>query len=295
MKTSTKLTLALGLAVVLVMVMVQGSSWLRPTATASAAYSDPVGFVKIDVLKDKFNQISIPMAVDDMRLNDEDDSATSVGDMLSSGLLGAGNPAVCPTIWQFDPSTGFYTIALYFDSGGSYPTLDGRWLNNSYVPSTMSLAGGDGYFLQRAADAGPSTQQPVILGDVEVADTVSIAIAGDGGTAAKFTMIGYPYPVDMGVNDAGFITEADGGFGGFPGTSDEIYKWDPNAAGGTGGFEVILLFQSGGSYPTLDGKWLDNTYNPSTMVMAPGEGFFYARYKTQSGFTWDVARPFDLD
>jgi hypothetical protein len=210
-------------------------------------------------------------------------------------MLGAGDPAQCPTIWKFDPSTGFYTIALYFDSGGVYgQPYDGWWLDNAYAHSTMTLAAGEGYFLQRANDAGPTTQQPVILGDVEVADTISVAIAGDGGTAAKFTMISYPYPVDIGVNDAGFITEADGGYGGYPGTSDEIYKWNPSL-GTNGAFEVILLFQSGGSYPTLDGKWLDNSYNPSTMVMAPGQGFFYARYKTETGFTWNVARPFSLD
>jgi hypothetical protein len=283
MKTSTKLTLALGLAVVLVMVMVQGGSWLRPTATASAAYSDPVGFVKIEMNINDFTMVAIPLAIDDMGMNDSDDSAICAGEMLADGLIGSLSLGTSDQLFFWN-GTGF-DIYYLFDGSG-YPAYDGKWfdLDTGLPEPTREFQLFEGYFVKRI-NSGPSVAQSTVLGDVQISDTITISIP------EGFNMIAYPYPVDVDINSSDFCRVGDGAKGSLSlGTSDQLYFWN-----GTG-FDIYYLFDGSG-YPAYDDKWFDlDTGLPAVgKVVGTFDAFYYKRLSGEGTLTWDVERPFSVD
>jgi hypothetical protein len=291
MKTKTKLTLALGLAVVMVLTLIQAGTWLKPVSVAVAAYSDPVGFVKISLGQNDYTQISIPLNVsqtDGMKLNDNDDAETCVGEMLAEVLTGTQSPGTADRLLKY-LGGGTYDIAWLFDSGGTYMggAFDGKWIDQlTSALSTMELGLNMGYYLQRQSGAAPV--DAVVLGDVATEDTIAVTIANN-----DVSLVNYPYPVTVDINDSvAFITIPDGYGTQSPGTSDRILKY---AGGDT--FEIAWLFDSGGTYMggAFDGVWIDQlSSNPSTMQIAPGEGFFYDR-KNQGAVNWVVTRPYSVE
>ena len=246
------------------------------TPVFAATYSNPVGFVKLDLLKNKFTMVKVPM-VADMRLN-EDEAGTCVGEMLADALYGGSSSGNSSQINIFDAvGKGFTTVWLYDDT---YPAYVGKWIEGSGV-SARSLSDTQGYYIKRFADAGPDTAQAVILGDVETADTKALLIL-DG-----FNMLCFPYPVDVGVNDGDMPTLAEGAWGGTSsGASDQINTFDGV------GFTTHWLFNGG--VPAYDGKYIQGS-GPSTYVIGAGEGFYYRRLPGQGEFTWTVERPYTLD
>jgi hypothetical protein len=245
----------------------------------AATYSNPVGFVKVDMVEDAYVIIGIPMVVEDYALNDADDSVACAGEMLAENLNGGTSSTNAPNIYRYT-GAGFESAFLFGGIPG-HP-LDGKWITGG-GPSSMVLDSKTGYYLERqAADGGNPTDQAVILGDVEVGDSIDITIPVD------YSMVAYPYPVDCPVNDASdsvFVRLSDGATGGTSTTNaDVVYKY-------TGaGFTSAFLFGGIPGHP-LDGLWITGG-GPSTISFDPGEGFYY---EAQAGFTWTVQRPFDLD
>jgi hypothetical protein len=283
MKERTKLTLAFGLAVVMAVAMIQAGSWIRPASIAAAAYSDPVGFVKVDIRRDDYSQIAIPLVAADMALNDTDDSVTCLGEMLSETLIGDPVPDNCPKIYKYLVGGGFEGAFLY-DSGGS-PAADNKWYNTqTFALSTLVLDLQTGYYAQRIADGGSDPQTPTVLGDVDVSDTISVSIP------TNFSMFAYPYPKSIGVNDADGLQTEDGAYGDpVPDNCDKIYKYQAG-----GGFEGAFLYNSGGS-PAADNKWYNTqTFALSTMTLDLDEGAYYWRNPAQGAFVWVASRPFSL-
>ena len=282
MKRKTKMMLALGLAVVMAVALIQAGSWIRPTSIAAAAYSDPVGFIKVETRMSDYTQIGVSLIAENMALNDTDDSVTCIGEMLDETLIGSGVVDDCPKIYEYQVGGGFEGAFLY-DSGGS-PAADNKWYNTkTYALSTMVIDKSAGYYLKRANDGG-DTQYPVVLGDVAVSDTVGVSLN------TLYTMISYPYPVSVGINDAASIQTEDGAYGTtVPDDCDHIYMYQAG-----GGFEGAFIYNSGGS-PAADNKWYNTkTYALSTMTIDVDQGVYYWRNAGQGTFTWSVARPFTL-
>ena len=266
MKTKTKLMLALGLAVVMAVALIQAGSWIRPTSNAVAAYSDPVGFVKIDLKRDAYTMISIPVNVEDMGMNDTDDSVACVGEMLAEVLTGGGDPLTSPNLYNYNQSTGGYDIVWLHSSG--------VWAEGSGL-SARVLSDTNGYWIRRLADVDSDPVQAVILGDVAVADTIPVTII------AGLNMICYPYPVAKLIDTTNFPSIAEGATaGGDPLTSDNIYLYDQT----TTGYKIIWLH-------TTD-VWAEGSA-VTTSVVGVAEGLFYNRYAGGT-FTWDVDRPYTL-
>jgi hypothetical protein len=283
MKSKPKLMLALGLAV-MALVLVQVGIWIKPASMAVAAYSDPVGFVKIGINKNDYNQIASPLIVEDMALNDTDDSVACLGEMLSESLIGTTVVQTAPKIWKYKVGTGGFDGAFLFDSGGGSPGYDGKWIDIvTYTLSTMSFDVSTGMFLERTNDAGTDPCTSTVLGDVEVSDTVAVTIQ-DG-----YNMLAYPYPVNLGINASESIQTEDGANGTtITTTADQIYKYKPG-----GGFDPAFLFDSGGGSPGYDNKWIDMVlYVVSTVSFDPEEAFYYYRQPGQGTFTWTCTRPF---
>jgi len=266
MKRTTKVTLALGLAVVMAVALIQAGSWIRPTSSAVAAYSDPVGFVKVDLKRDAYTMISIPVNVEDMSMNDTDDSVACVGEMLSDVLTGGGDPLTSPNLYNFDLSTGGFDIIWLHSSG--------VWAEGGGL-TTRTLTDTNGYWIFRLADADADPVQAVILGDVAVADTIPVTIV------AGYNMICYPYPVAKLIDTTNFPSIAEGATGGGdPLTSDNIYLYDQ----ATLGFKIIWLHSSD--------VWAEGG-GVTTSVVGVAEGLYYNRYAGGT-FTWDCDRPYTL-
>ena len=96
----------------------------------------------------------------------------------------------------------------------------------------------------------------------------------------------------MGIQDSLSIQTEDGATGtGSSMSSDQIWKYKLG-----GGFDGAWLFDSGGSTPGYDNKWIDMTAPVSpTISWDVGESFFYYRQPGQGSFDWVVDRPFEVD
>ena len=114
MKRNTKLTPAVVLVVLVTAVLIQAGTWLRPTTISAAVYSQLIGFVRVDIKRDAYTMISIPVIAEDMHMNDTDDSATCVGEMLAEGLYSGTSPLNSSNLYNYIPSTlGFDIIWLH--------------------------------------------------------------------------------------------------------------------------------------------------------------------------------------
>ena len=73
--------------------------------------------------------------------------------------------------------------------------------------------------------------------------------------------------------------------------ADEIWGWDQS----TDGYAYAWLFDSDGTTPSLDGKWLDGaTGLETTMILSRGTGWWYfSKADTRtSGWTWTEPVPY---
>ena len=280
MKRKTKLMLALGLAVVMAVALIQAGSWIRPTSTAAAAYSDPVGFVKVDLKRNGMSQLNIPV-IPDMALNDTDDSVACVGEMLAEQLTGNTSASLAPRLNIWQPGLQSFKEVYYFHAGVPNPYED-KWCNASPLSVALDmLTNTEGYFLNRPNNA-PDTAVATILGDVNIVDTETISLV------ANWNQICFPYSISAQVNV--HITDMSGNAVGntSPSLADRIYKWDINAQS----FTEIYFFHAGVANPYED-KWVNaSPLSVSTMTIEPGEAFFYRR--VGGSFTWSVPRPFTL-
>jgi hypothetical protein len=64
-----------------------------------------------------------------------------------------------------------------------------------------------------------------------------------------------------------------------PALADNLWLWDPTAAGGAGAYVRMFLFDSSGAFPQWDGKWVyANLSGPATDMVQRGDAFWLKRY-----------------
>lgn len=270
MKRKTKLAPVVVLVVLMSAVLIQAGTSLRPTTISAAIYSQLIGIARVDLKRDAYTMISIPLIVEDMHMNDTDDSVTCVGEMLAKGLYGGTAPQNSSNLYKYDQGTGGFDIIWLHSSGA--------WAEGAGL-STRVLSDTNGYWIFRTADAGADSEQAVIIGDVAVADAIPVTITeGFDG----FNMICYPYPLAKLIDTTNFPGIADGAHGGSsPTNSDNIYLYDQS----TLGFKIIWLHSSD--------VWAEGG-GVTTSVVGVAKSFYYFRAAGQGSFTWNVERPYTL-
>lgn len=163
-------------------------------------------------------------------------------DASPTGLFGDTLP-LGSKIYKFDPVSG-YAVSEYatiFLSGDAWDT-----------PLDLS----DGSFWVETS----VVSENVFAGEVDLADAVTNNIV------PGFSMLAYPYPVEVGIADLDIT----------PTLGDKIYKFDP--VSGYSVSEYASIFLSGDAWDT-------------PLVFAVGDGFWYESASLTDN-VWIEARPF---
>jgi hypothetical protein len=256
--------LKIGLVVTLMAVCLIGG-----TAMAQV-YTDPVGFVKVDVVRGGLTMLSVPLQAADTALNGD---PGCVGDMIKENLTGGTNPAAADNIYVWDAATQKYESYWLLDlpAGGTY---DLHWMLGG-VPTDHVLNAGDALWIERKT-AGDPAETITFLGWVPMDLTKSVTFVNG------LTMFAWPFPTTLAVNDSTLNGVATGGTN--PAASDNLYDWNAT----TGSYTSAWLLNLPGN--PNDGKWLTGA-TPTTMTFAPGAAFWFER-KGLNPITWVCNRPY---
>ena len=274
-----------------VAVSIMAVGLLTPTAMTQV-YTEPVGFVRVDVVRDGLSLISVPLMPGDKALNGV---AGCVGDMIKENLTGGGAEIASDRILKWDRGAEDYVRAFLVETGGALPDLDGKWIDPTLLTlpdpldwlSDMTLDTGEAFWLERKGEGEP-TEEIVFLGWVNTSATTSLTL-GKG-----LSMFSWPYPTTLALNDSTLGLVAMGS--GAEISADRVLQWDP----ALGDYVRAFLVDTGGALPDLDGKWIDPTLltlpDPndwvSDMAFAPGVGCWFDR-KPDDAISWVTERPFE--
>lgn len=236
-------------------------------------YTDPVGFVKVDVVKNGLTMVSVPLDAADKHLNGD---AGCLGDMIKENLTPGFSPAEGDEVLKWDPTTEEYSSAFYADAPGT--SFDRTWFDlASGDKSTLAFNAGDAMWVWRK-NTGDPTELITFLGWVPMELTKSVTFV------KGLTMFGYPFPVTVGLNDTNLHEVAQKGFS--SSEADAIYAWDPAATN----YTTAFLADAPGL--PFDNKWFDPDLGDlTTMSFAPGGAFWFNRYPANA-ITWQVTRPY---
>ena len=127
-----------------VAVSIMAVGLLTPTAMAQV-YTEPVGFVRVDVVRDGLSLISVPLTPGDNNLNG---AAGCVGDMIKENLLGGPVASAADMLWKWDSATQTYNKAFLIAGWGE--GYDGKWWDATAGGfSTVTLDVGEAFWIQR--------------------------------------------------------------------------------------------------------------------------------------------------
>ncbi len=231
--------------------------WSLAATAGAQAYTDPVGFVKVEAVRDGLIMISMPFEPADGRLNGD---VGCVGDMIGEPLTGGAAGGTADVLWKWDASTQSYKVA--FKVLGWGPEYDGKWWDEQTGDfSTMAFHVGEACWIQRRG-TGPDVVTIVFLGWAPMAEATTLTFV------QGLTMFGWPYPVSVRLNDTALGRCGAGGAG--AGVADVVFEWDPHR----GIYASAFLIAGWGT--AFDGKWWDEaTGEFSGITLEPGEAMWY--------------------
>lgn len=245
---------------------------LTATAQEEVHSVNIVGYQKVDITGGNFHLMSVNW--DSSGTNDSID----IQDLLdTSALQGGDGPGAGDNIYIWNSSLGEYESYWLADSEGVYPELDGKWLDDNYSPVERSMPRGTAFWLYTRI-AGSTNFN--IVGQVPLISTDSKWIYNN-----TFNLIASSFAADMPINGTfdWLAAGAKGGDG--PGSGDNLYVWNGIA------YESYWLADSEGVYPEVDGKWLDDNYNPADASIKLGSAaWYYSRASTD--WLWNEPRPY---
>ena len=247
-------------------------SLFAPTATAQV-YTDPVGFVKADTVKNGLTMISVPLDAGDKKLNGV---AGCVGDMIKENLLGGPGLGAADVVYKWDPAVQDYKYAFLVKAPGT--PYDGKWFDpKAGQPSTLTFDSGEAMWILRR-NTGTNPAIITFLGWVPMEATTSVSLI------QGLTMFNWPYPTTLKLNDSTLYTVADGGPG--LGAADVVYKWDSALQD----YSYSFLVDAPGS--PFHGKWFDPKKAAlSDITFEPGIGFWFLR-RPAAACVWPCTRPY---
>jgi len=249
-----------------------------PGSTAVAqVYTDPVGFVRVNVVTPGLTMISMPFdatpgGADMDMLNGP---AGCIGHMMREFATPGSSALAADVIWKWDASVQKYAMAFLVKAPGS--PYDGKWFDPSTgTLSTMRLNPGEGFWLEIKKVSGVLTI--TFLGWVPMEPTRFLTFL------KGLNMFGWPYPTTLALNDTFLYELATGGPS--PLASDVVYQWDPVAK------KYILAFLVDAPGSPFDGKWFDPVAGKlSEITFRPGAAFWFER-RAVTPITWPCVRPY---
>lgn len=166
----------------------------------------------------------------------------SIQDILDTSALKGGMTAgASDQVMVWDDANQVYVRYWLFNSGGNYPAYDGKWLKwDGSALADQELGLGSGFWYVNTAS---TNVEQVLSGNVNVDATFTHSLV------EGYNMVATAYPVTQAVNSMDWT-----GFQGAmtAGASDQLVFWDAAAQK----YVRVWLFDSGGSFPAYDGKWL---------------------------------------
>jgi len=266
-----------GKVAILLAVGIMAVGFLGSTAVAQV-YTDPVGFVKVNVVRAGLTMVSVPLdatpgGADMDKLNGP---AGCVGDMFKENLTGGPSALAADVIWKWDASVQKYAMAFLVKAPGS--PYDGKWFDPSIgQPSALRFQAGESCWVERKT-AGADVVIITFLGWVPTASTTTLTLV------KGLNMFNWPYPTTLKLNDSTLNQYANGGPSAL--AADVVYQWDPVAKK----YVFAFLVKAAGS--PYDGKW----FNPaagalSTITFEPGAAFWFER-KPINPASWPCAKPY---
>jgi hypothetical protein len=259
MKRKVALSLAVG---------IMATALLGSTAMAQV-FTDPVGFVKVDVVRDGLTMISIPLEAADKGLNG---AQGCVGDMMEEALTGGAGAATADNVWKWDAAAQTYEVAFLIDGWGA--PFDGQWYGATDY-STLSFDAGDACWVWRRS-AGAEVETITFLGWVPMGETTTVTMV------KGLSMFNWPYPTTLAINDSTLGAAGTGGSG--AATADVVWEWLADQQT----YKTAFLIDGWGA--PYDGNWYGAT-DYSDIEFAPGKGFWYQRRPDNSA-VWICQRPY---
>jgi len=266
---------------------VTASSWTHVGVLSSTAmgfyrvesggvYTDPVGFVTVEAVRDGLTMISVlllwdpPAAPLDNMLNGP------IGDMIGENLSGGTGGMTGAAIWRWNPLVQNYNETAFLIDG--WPPHDGNWYDEWAGDfSAMTFDLGEGCWVRRT-HWGPDMATIIFLGWVPTAGTIPLTL-GKG-----LTMFNWPYPTRLALNDSSLRGVGHGGAS--PTGADIVRKWDPVAKT----YKMAFLVDLPGH--AFHGKWFDpDAGNLSDIEFIPGTAMWYDR-KPDDAAVWVCTRPY---
>ncbi len=236
--------------------MVAGVGLIAAAAISqSSVYSaNAVGFVKVDFPKGQWTMCAVP-------LNSMTGASTAtLGEILGTNSLPVGTKA-----YYFDTTTQGWLFETF--EGVEDP--DTGDVIFKWSPGTTAFSVGQGLFVNVPADATSNTYTVFMTGEVPAGSTSTVY------QVEGFTILGYPYPVNVNFSNTVFSTNATVG--------DECYIWtyasNPSGEWQKHTFEGVEDPDTGDV--TL--KWSPD------VVLAPGSAVFYRAISSLSN---NVVRPY---
>lgn len=198
-------------------------------------------------------------------------------DQLAPGTL----PTNCDIVYVWDPSVQSYASYGVRSTDGLYHNASslGAWLGAAVDPT---LVPGSGLFLRSYAT---EADKPVsIAGQVPVAATIDVDVLGE--TTGELTMVSYPYPAPIDLQDLSLKSQLTAGT--LPTNCDTLLFWDT----------VTQSYLSFGVRSTDNqfhdasslGAWLGAAVTGVNVDVAAG--FWVRNYGSGADFTWSESKPY---
>ncbi|MEX2606943.1 MAG: hypothetical protein WD708_06325 [Kiritimatiellia bacterium] len=239
------------------------SSLFLSAHAQNEVYSNVVGMVKLNVPAASFVFVGTPLnAQSPISLND------FIGDQLTGGSsLNRGSDQIL----AWDSLTQSYQT-FWKDQNTN------EWKDSNGNIASLEVYAGFGFWVRSKQNVA---QELIISGGVPDTEVVL-------ETKSGFNQFGFPYPVEMDINDANFaLAAAATGGRSMNRGSDQIMFWDSN----TGQYQIFWK-ADGLADETKNGKWLDESSEIAVFIVKPGQGFWFRNKALDS--TWEPIIPYNL-
>ena len=224
-----------------------------PAFAQTNTVSLPAGFVRVVLPTNSEVLLSVPLDL----LPDSDFNSAFLGQ-----LTGSTNENSADFIRKWTPGSGFDTI---YKADGFGDDRDGVWFDDfsTWTTSSLSILPGEGFFI---GNRQSSTQTIFLCGFVLLDNNYATPLFS--GT----NLFGVPFSASYSLNDTTLFSS--GAYAGNPATSGDRIT-------GKDGINYWLLSDTN-SQNNL--KWVDTNGVVSTLLMNPGEGFWYRHRGTNPSF-----------
>jgi hypothetical protein len=239
-------------------------------SAATVTSQNTVGYKTLSIKGGGFNMLAVNW--DEVGGGDK-----SIQDLFDTSTLTGGQAALdADNLLVWDDATAQYTTYFLYDSGGTYPSWDGKWVDENVLYASATFANGSTFWL---TTKGANTSL-TIAGEVPTEASVDTTIY------PGFNMIGSSYAADLPLN-FGIDVSGSGTGGQASLDADNLLVWD-NA---TSQYTTYFLYDSGGTYPSWDGHWVTDSVQWADASIPLGGAAWYTS-KGAGNITWTETKPY---